>query len=79
MQGSIISPALFNIFLDPLIEEISNELGVENVLAYADDLAVIATSYYQLDQAIRRIEDWSKRTGVPINFDKSAILNLKKE
>jgi hypothetical protein len=77
MQGSIISPALFNIFLDPLIEDISNELGVENVLAYADDLAVIVTSYYQLDQAIRRIEDWSKRTGVPINFDKSAILNLK--
>ncbi len=65
MQGSIISPALFNIFLDPLIEDISNELGVENVLAYADDLAVIVTSYYQLDQAIRRIEDWSKRTGVP--------------
>jgi hypothetical protein len=78
MQGSLISPALFNIFLDPLIQELSHELGVENVLAYADDLAMIVTSFHQLDLAIKKISNWSSKTGVPINFDKSAILNIKK-
>ena len=38
MQGSIISPSLFNIFSEDLIVSLVNQLGIENVFAYADDL-----------------------------------------
>ena len=36
MQGSTISPALFNIFLEPLLTEISNLTGTNDIYAYAD-------------------------------------------
>jgi len=78
MQGSILSPALFNIYLEPLIDELSAELGYKNVLAYADDIALLVTSFRQLDFAIERILAWSELTRVPINHQKSAIMNIKK-
>ena len=44
MQGSIISPNLFNIFSEDLIIALVDQLGIENVFAYADDLSTINLS-----------------------------------
>jgi len=77
MQGSVISPALFNIFIEPLLDSLCKELGWKNVFAYADDVAVIVTSYQQLRTAVNTITAWSKGSGVPLNFQKSGILNVR--
>jgi len=46
MQGSPIAPYLFNIYIEELLELLmtKHSLSVEEVLAYADDLAVVCYS-----------------------------------
>src|SRR6185369_5544961 len=40
-QGEVLSPLLWTIFYDPLITKLQN-LGTATVLAYMDDLAILA-------------------------------------
>jgi hypothetical protein len=76
MQGSIISPALFNIFVEPLLIKLGIEFNIEDVFAYADDIAVCIYSIHQLRKAVEIIEEWSNKAGIPINYKKSGILNI---
>ena len=76
MQGSTISPALFNIFLEPLLLELSEITGVDDIFAYADDVVVFCNSISQLNKVIEIIRNWSRANEIPINFDKSGILNI---
>ena len=77
MQGSIISPALFDIFVEDLVEEMVKINQEINVFAYADDLADVIDSFYRLNLTIDVIEKWSKEWKTPLNYDKSGILNIK--
>jgi hypothetical protein len=78
MQGSIIRPALFNIFIEPLLRELNKISDIEDVFAYADDIAVCAYSINELRRIIYVINEWSTKAGIPINFKKSGILNIRK-
>ena len=55
MQGSVLSPALFDIFFEDLIVELTRLHGETNVFTYADDLAAICTSFEQLHRLIDAI------------------------
>ena len=37
MQESIISPALFTIFIEPMLKILNREFNIEDIFAYADD------------------------------------------
>ena len=78
MQGSVLSPALFDFFFEELIIELTELHGETNVFAYADDLAAICTSFAQLHHLIDTIDKWSKDNSTPINYGKSGILNILK-
>jgi hypothetical protein len=78
MQGSVISPALFNIFIEPLLKKLNREFNIEDIFAYADDIAICVYSIHQMRKAIEIIEEWSNKAGIPINFKKSGILNIVK-
>ena len=75
-QGSILSPALFNIFLEDLSEELRRnaDINLEDLLLYADDILVLTTSPTQLSKAIQIIEDWCQRNGMELNKNKSGIV-----
>jgi hypothetical protein len=75
-QGSIISPALFNIFLEDLAYELETETGIdpEDQLYYADDLLLICSDLDQVERAITLIEQWSQRNGMSLNKEKSGIV-----
>ena len=57
-QGSLLSPFLFNIYINDLLENWNTCTDRENVLAYADDTAVVFLSKEQLRKIIQTIESW---------------------
>lgn len=75
-QGSILSPALFNIFIEDLAEELAKITGLslEEILFYADDILVLCQTIPQLKECIEVIERWCAKNGMELNKKKSAIL-----
>ena len=75
LQGSLISPMLFNLYINDLIKEL-NQNSYE-ILAYADDLCIICEGFNQLLNVLNKIEKWSKLNGINVNKKKSGIMILK--
>lgn len=75
-QGSILSPALFNIFLEDLSQELKEkcDLSVEETLFYADDILLLCSSPSQLEKVIKLIEEWTLKNGMSLNKSKSGIV-----
>ena len=71
LQGSLISPLLFNIYIDDLVVALRE--NSYDVLAYADDIAIICNKS-QLDKCFAVLEDWSVKNKIEINKKKSGIL-----
>ena len=72
LQGSILSPWLFNIYIDHLVRSLK-EVSFE-VLAYADDLAVICKNRQELDKVIDLLENWATTNEIAVNKKNSGIL-----
>ena len=76
-QGSVISPALFNIYAESMLIELEKHgWQVEDLLAYADDHLIICTSLEQLELAIQIIKGWSISENIKLNPDKSGIMEV---
>lgn len=75
-QGSVISPALFNIFIEDLAYELQDKakIHLDDIMMYADDILTLCTSINQLKDAIQIIEDWCNRNGMFLNKSKSGIV-----
>ena len=81
-QGGILSPFLFNFYINDLIKEISalntglkyDTYGI-SVLGYCDDLLLISNSIYHLQQLIHICEVYSSKWRLKFNAKKCAILN----
>jgi len=58
-QGSVISPALFNIYCEDLYIQLMEkaDVALEDLLGYADDLLVLCTSLAQLRLVIKVLKD----------------------
>ncbi len=75
--GSLISPGLFNIYVEPLYQKIEKEgISGEGILAYADDLLIICSSLEQLQRVIKCIKKWCTKNNIQLNEKKSGILEL---
>ena len=80
-QGGILSPYLFNFYINDIIEEISNldvgcSLGMEkmNLICYADDIVLISPSANGLQYLIDRISSLLIQHGMVINVGKSSYI-----
>ena len=71
MHGSTISPALPNIFIEPMLKLLNREFNIEDIFAYADD-TICLYSISELHKAMN-INKWSNEAGIPINFRRVAF------
>lgn len=74
-QGSIISPALFNIYSEDLYNALEEKayINFQDLLGYADDLLIICSSKHQLRQVINTIKEWSIVNNLGLNAKKSGV------
>jgi hypothetical protein len=82
-QGSILSPILFDVFIDGIIRRLhDNNLGVVIEgrripgLLYADDLVLLAKSQQELQAMLAVCESFAKEVRLRFNVNKSAVVAL---
>ena len=83
-QGCLASPTLFSIYLNSLIEEIDSlNCGVKvddsmvAILAYADDITLIAITEQQLDILLSTLNDWCFKWRMSINQEKTQVIHFR--
>ena len=82
-QGAVLSPFLFNIYMDELIHELKNEgsgcwIGSQfyGTLVYADDIMLLAPSVSALKTMIATCEKFGAKTGLDFNSKKTVCINF---
>ena len=80
-QGGVLSPLLFSIYIDDMLNKISESkvgcrLGIQvsNVIAYADDLVIMAPSASGLQLLIDLMENMIKELDLSIHSTKSKCM-----
>ena len=82
-QGCILSPILFNLYTDYMIEEAFEDLeGIringENLtnIRYADDTVLVAESEYKLQMLLQALNDKCREYGMSLNENKTKVMVL---
>ena len=85
-QGDTLSPLLFNIFINGIVERVNSKgagarIGDENVaiLLFADDMVLMAESEEELKELIAGVEEYCKEWHLEVNVDKTKVMVTSKE
>lgn len=74
-QGSPLSPYLFNIFVDALLEEHNRGANLTpRSLFYADDGTLLATSSAEIQRLLNVVASWSARIRMTLNVKKCGYI-----
>ncbi len=75
-QGSVISPMLFNILIEPMYCEIQDKLNapLECLLGFADDFLSLNESFKCVVKMIQIIKKFSSEHGLKLNPSKSGVM-----
>ena len=92
-QGDCLSPTLFAIFINDLANEVKNSgVGVHlnidssenihettllNILLYADDIVLFASSEVDLQYLLNIVETWCEKWRLEVNLTKTNILHFR--
>jgi hypothetical protein len=78
VQGSILGPVLFSLFVSPVFE-------LKNIVAYADDTYMLASSrtkeslVTEIGEALTTISLWFRSSGLKVNEEKTEIVIFYKD
>jgi hypothetical protein len=85
-QGDPLSPKLFNLALQKVIQNIkmipsSIKIGKEqlNILAYADDIALIGKNKIEIRKLFVEMENIDRKLGLKINQEKTKYMIVKRK
>jgi RNA-directed DNA polymerase len=76
-QGSVISPLLANLYLNPLDHEMAR-LGWDMV-RYADDFVVLCRSQEEAQHVLTMLQQWTQEAGLTLHPTKTRIVNATTE
>lgn len=76
-QGAVLSPALSNLYLNPLDHEMA-DAGFEMV-RYADDFVVLCRSQFEAEVALQVIIEWVEQAGLTLHPTKTKIVDSRTE
>ena len=83
-QGCILSPMLFNLFINDLtchINDVGSGISVGDtslsILLYADDIVLMADSELKLQSLLTRLDQWCKQWGLVISATKSKVMHFR--
>ena len=82
LQGSSLSPILFNFFLDSLLKKLDRARDLKTItfgiytnhLSFADDIALHATTMTKMHKLLKICEAWSTDTGMEFSPTKCMVL-----
>ena len=74
-QGSVLSPALFSVYLSSLLEDLKPTTLAR--LAHADDICIACQNKTNLLKSLSTIESWCKTHGMQLNKAKSGIIAVR--
>ena len=84
-QGGVLSPILFSIYLDGLLESLRDERRgcywkdqFAGAFCYADDLTILAPSPDALRKMLVRCEDFAQSHGIRFNAAKSQLICFRR-
>jgi len=84
-QGCTLSPILFNLVIDELIEELkmsSMGICIENnktpALAFADDLVLLSENIHEMRSMLRKVEHFLKKHHLNANVNKCGLINMRR-
>lgn len=83
-QGCILSPLLFNIFINDLIDEVKRlNVGIKldddivSVLVYADDIVFMCDNEKDLQKILDILSQWCNTNDLVVNLSKSKIVHFR--
>ena len=81
-QGCVLSPLLFAIYVDGLLDQLQEALDAQqlnlpaNALAFADDLVLLARSPEHLRLLLRIVENWCTDSSMQISVSKTKVMPI---
>ncbi|GIY44232.1 retrovirus-related Pol polyprotein from type-1 retrotransposable element R2 [Caerostris darwini] len=75
-QGCPLSGLLFNLYIDPVLRRVRSNSNCHNVLAFADDIALLEDSPSSLQNSIDIVFDLLHSIGLRLNPTKSMTLHI---
>ena len=75
-QGGVASPFLWLIYINDLLVELEELVGLDSTFAFADDLLLCCSSPIMALKVIRKIKAWCDKFKITLNEKKSAVLPL---
>ena len=82
-QGCILSPCLFNLYVEYIIQNAGldeTQAGIKiagriiNNLRYADDTTLMAESKEELKSLLMKVKEESEKAGLKLNIQKTKIM-----
>ena len=82
-QGCILSPCLFNLYAEPIIQNagldeaqagIKIARGYINNLRYSDDATLIAETKEELKRLLMKVKEDSEKVGLKLNIQKTKVM-----
>jgi hypothetical protein len=79
LQGSLLSPILFNYFINDLATELNMDCDPlrPRALLYADDIVLLHESHLEMQHLLNQTSRWLSRNGMIISIHKCGVMNNK--